>query len=54
MPTAVQGSRDILGSFKDLFPKYLAQWNHGVVLDGCTREDIFMNVHFYFSSIGQC
>lgn len=32
--TAVQGSREILGSFKDLFPKY--QWNHEewVVLDG--------------------
>lgn len=36
MPTAaaVQGSREILGSFKDLFPK--SQWNHEewVVLDG--------------------
>lgn len=36
MPTAaaVQGSREILGSFKDLFPK--SQWNHEewVLLDG--------------------
>lgn len=39
MPTAVpvQGSREIVDSFKDLFPKYLAQWNHGVVLHGLQK-----------------
>lgn len=37
--TAVRGSREILGSFKNLFPKYLARWNHGewVVFDGLCK-----------------